>query len=219
MDYSHPGSSVPGTSQATILEWIAISFSRGSSWPRDWTWVSSTAGEFSTTEPPRELANYKLVILNSWLIQFLSWAYELALAKHCLGLPLCDLKPFMLRWFIYQVAVTWWLEISNFNQPRIHKTLTGSGRFIPKSILPLREAETWAWNSASSEVASLSLFLLVLSHPEAMTGLEFSEAHMILVLLERRLKLHYLNIVSKDIQGHTRAQKNTEPTWDIFFSS
>ena len=33
MDYSPPGSSVRGISQARILEWLAISFSRGSSWP------------------------------------------------------------------------------------------------------------------------------------------------------------------------------------------
>ena len=32
---SPPGSSVPTISQARILEWVAISFSRGSSWPRD----------------------------------------------------------------------------------------------------------------------------------------------------------------------------------------
>ena len=37
MDYSPPGSSVRGISQARILEWAAISSSRGSSWPRDWT--------------------------------------------------------------------------------------------------------------------------------------------------------------------------------------
>ena len=35
-----PGSSVHGISQARILEWFAISFSRGSSWPRNWTCVS-----------------------------------------------------------------------------------------------------------------------------------------------------------------------------------
>ena len=35
MDYSPPGSSVHGISQARILQWVAISFSRGSSWPRD----------------------------------------------------------------------------------------------------------------------------------------------------------------------------------------
>ena len=33
------GSSVHGIFQARILEWVAISFSRGSSQPRDQTWV------------------------------------------------------------------------------------------------------------------------------------------------------------------------------------
>ena len=40
MDCSLPGSSIHGISQARTLEWVAISFSRGSSWPRDRTCVS-----------------------------------------------------------------------------------------------------------------------------------------------------------------------------------
>ena len=40
MDHSPPGSSVHGISQARTLEWIAISFSRQSSWPRGWTHIS-----------------------------------------------------------------------------------------------------------------------------------------------------------------------------------
>ena len=40
MDCSPTGSSVHGISQERILEWIAISFSRGSSWPRGWMHVS-----------------------------------------------------------------------------------------------------------------------------------------------------------------------------------
>ena len=40
MDGSLPGSSVHGILQARILEWVAISFSRASSWPKDQTWVS-----------------------------------------------------------------------------------------------------------------------------------------------------------------------------------
>ena len=40
MDYNPPGSSVFGIFEARILEWVAISFSRGSSWPRDQTHVS-----------------------------------------------------------------------------------------------------------------------------------------------------------------------------------
>ena len=46
MDYNSPGSSVHGILQARILEWVATPFSRRSSGPRDWTWVSSIAGRF-----------------------------------------------------------------------------------------------------------------------------------------------------------------------------
>ena len=45
---SPPGSSVHGISQARILQWVANSFSRGSSWPRDWTQVSNTVGRLFT---------------------------------------------------------------------------------------------------------------------------------------------------------------------------
>ena len=50
MGCSPPGSSVQGISQARILEWVAISYSRGSSRPRDQTHffcVSWPAGRFS----------------------------------------------------------------------------------------------------------------------------------------------------------------------------
>ena len=49
IDCSPPNYSVHGISQPRILEWIAISFSRGSSWTRDWTWVSCIAGRFFTS--------------------------------------------------------------------------------------------------------------------------------------------------------------------------
>ena len=51
MDCSLPGSSVHGIFQARILEWVAISFSMGSSWPRDWSHISCITGRFSTAEP------------------------------------------------------------------------------------------------------------------------------------------------------------------------
>ena len=55
MDCSPPDSSVHGILQPRILEWVAISFTRGSSWPRDWTWVSCiscTGRQILTTVPP-----------------------------------------------------------------------------------------------------------------------------------------------------------------------
>ena len=54
MNCNPPGSSVHGIFLARILEWVAIPFSRGSSQPRNQTWVSHVsciAGRFFTTEP------------------------------------------------------------------------------------------------------------------------------------------------------------------------
>ena len=48
------GSSIRGIFQARVLEWIAISFSRGSSRPRNWTRVSRIAGRRFTSWATRE---------------------------------------------------------------------------------------------------------------------------------------------------------------------
>ena len=48
MGCSPPGSSVHGILQAKLLEWVAIPFSRETSWARDQTWVSCIAGRFFT---------------------------------------------------------------------------------------------------------------------------------------------------------------------------
>ena len=48
------GSSVHGTFQARILVRVAMTFSRGSSWPRDSTRVSCIAGRFFTVRAARE---------------------------------------------------------------------------------------------------------------------------------------------------------------------
>ena len=54
MNYRLPGSSVHGILQARILEWVAIPFSMGSFWPRDWTWVSHNVGRRFTIWATRE---------------------------------------------------------------------------------------------------------------------------------------------------------------------
>ena len=49
---SPPGSSAHGILQAKKLEWVAVPFSRGSSGPRDKTWVFCTSRGFFTTGAP-----------------------------------------------------------------------------------------------------------------------------------------------------------------------
>ena len=54
MDGNLPGSTVHGIFQARILEWAAVSFSRGSSQPRDRTWISCIADRCFTFWATRE---------------------------------------------------------------------------------------------------------------------------------------------------------------------
>ena len=63
-----PGSSVHGSLQARILDWVAMPSSRGPSRPRDQThgisYVFCIAGGFFTVEPPRKPHNLSLLWKN-----------------------------------------------------------------------------------------------------------------------------------------------------------
>ena len=52
MDWGPPGSSVHGILRARILEWVAMPFSRGSSWRRDRTESSALRADSLLSEPP-----------------------------------------------------------------------------------------------------------------------------------------------------------------------
>ena len=83
MDCSLPGSSVHGILQARILEWIAISFSRGSSWPRDQTRVSCITGSFFTNEPPGKPWGDQTVVLYWFIGSTLSFVYWESIGVSC----------------------------------------------------------------------------------------------------------------------------------------
>ena len=57
MGYSLPGSTVHWIFQARVLEWIAILFSRESSWPRAQTRISHVVGRYFTVWATREVLN------------------------------------------------------------------------------------------------------------------------------------------------------------------
>ena len=61
-------SSTHGIFQAKVLEWVAISFSRGSSWPRDWTQASHITGRLFTVWATREATRH----IHNW-VSFLLW--------------------------------------------------------------------------------------------------------------------------------------------------
>ena len=78
---SLPGSSVHGLFQARVLEWISISFSRGSSLPRDWTEVSNVVCRCVTIRATRE-APETFLLLNKSSLCFLD-LFVLSLNSFC----------------------------------------------------------------------------------------------------------------------------------------
>ena len=72
-DCSPSGSSVLGISQARILEWVLISFTRVSSWPRDQTRISCIIGRFFTAEPPGKPMEVSLLPMNNMDKKLVGW--------------------------------------------------------------------------------------------------------------------------------------------------
>ena len=108
MDCRPSGSSVHGISQARILEWVAIPFSRGS-WPKNWTCISCVASRFLTTEPPgkpnswREAHFFQAKLFIVFNLCFLSIIFynEKAFIWSCLevSLPMKNHKG-LIYWFV-----------------------------------------------------------------------------------------------------------------------
>ena len=67
VDHSLPGSSIRGIFQARILEWGAVSFSQGSSQPRDLTQVSRIAGRHFTNWTTRKAIKNEAMLKNETL--------------------------------------------------------------------------------------------------------------------------------------------------------
>ena len=71
MDCSPPGSSAHGIFQTRILEWVVLSFSKGSSQSRDPTEVSCIAGRFFTIWATREAPKHRFIeepCIFAWLV-------------------------------------------------------------------------------------------------------------------------------------------------------
>ena len=73
-DCNLPGSSIHGIFQARVLEWGAISFSRGSFQPRDWTRVSSIAARLFTVWATREALDMNQVRKKK--VSLMGWLYD-----------------------------------------------------------------------------------------------------------------------------------------------
>ena len=71
MNCSPPGFSIHGPLKAILLEWVSMLFSRGSSWPRDWTLVSFITGRFSIDRVTGEAPLQYFISPDMWCWQIL----------------------------------------------------------------------------------------------------------------------------------------------------
>ena len=83
MDCSLPGCSAHGIFQARILEWVAISFSRRSSQPRDWTQVSHIVGRRFTIWATKEVPELNWTNLQSLAITYLILVFIVLSSSDC----------------------------------------------------------------------------------------------------------------------------------------
>ena len=105
-----PGSSVHGILQASILEWVAILFSKGSSWPRDWTWVFCIASSFFTVWPAREAQDF-VCVLSIELPIFLTYLLSLHYLDFLGQNSQIDLKCWSLKYSgNADQGLPWWLR-------------------------------------------------------------------------------------------------------------
>ena len=98
MDCNPPGSSVHGILQARILEWIATPSSRGSSWPRNGTWVPyvSSIGRQVLYRTNCEVPKWKLFVYKwKWILQGVD--YPCAEKMH---IRVCKREKSWWRWFV-----------------------------------------------------------------------------------------------------------------------
>ena len=112
-------SSVHGILQARILEWVVMPFCRGSSRPRDQTWVSCIAGRFFTIWATRDFFNDCLIInKHNWaLVEVRPWTSNQVvrvLAWQCHLLAGCLFSEILLSPSIWGVVVLRRLWIFNW---------------------------------------------------------------------------------------------------------
>ena len=138
MDCSLPGSSVHGILQARTLEWVAISFSRGSSQPRDRTQVSCVAGRFFTNWAMEYSVQFSCSVVSDSVTPWI------AARQASLSITISNSHP-----------SSWWCH------PAISSSIfpfSSHPQSLPASE-PFPMSQLFAWGGQSTWVSALASFL------------------------------------------------------------
>ena len=143
MDCSLPGSSVHGLFQARVLEWVAISFSRGSSQPRDRTQISRIAGScftiwITTEAKPTVEGLFFTGLPRATVIRNINWQFQL---KLILQLETKQNKTVGKKWKLSGRWISW------ISQPEARVKAPGTQSFQP--------GETPGWKSLVTTIYHL----------------------------------------------------------------
>ena len=115
MDCSLPGFSVHGILQARILQWVAISFSRGSSWPRNRTQISCIASRFFTNWATREASwGYRIRYIGKRSYNFLGKRSSNFVGKHLKKHANFMIFPLQVWITFHGIAVWLYFYLGNF---------------------------------------------------------------------------------------------------------
>ena len=125
---SLPGFSVHRICQARVLEWVAISFSRGCSRPRDWTQVSCIAGRGFTLwatvgtqeNQTSQVKEFSVFYVREDARVWTHWSHSFDVHLSSLGLGSCVFTTWVPQSLLWGVAAVWWL-------------LDGRCSFLPES--------------------------------------------------------------------------------------
>ena len=132
IDCSTPGSSVHGILQERILEWITISFSRGSSQLRDQTWDFCIAGGFFTICATREVPKSWCMLLIS-ILNALLFILSKSMKYICIwweGMLFLSQPHSMHSWDFYFFLTSFHMHRHNYSLYIIHPV----SRLLPISV-------------------------------------------------------------------------------------
>ena len=147
---SLPGSSVHGIFLARVLEWVAISFSRGSSRPRDRTRVSSIADRRFTVGATREAQNHILSIYCELGNLLNTTSTICSISWNNLIIPFWCMRKQRLRWI--KLLTQAYIVIGDGARNENHVCLPCKPEFwtcVPQSKCPCRPVvlKVWSWDS------------------------------------------------------------------------
>ena len=160
VDCNPSGSSVHGIFQARILEWVPISSSRGSFWPRDWTYVSCIsciAGGFIIAEPLGNIvtnnkksnvcssfnwgylnlldpSSQKYVVFTKWLIQLRASYIHIVVITHTHTHALIHSSFLVFLYLPLSMIKFWMSDVRMWEKISDIFSATQSGKLIAEAL-------------------------------------------------------------------------------------